>query len=106
MTFVRSKNISLKHQRFTTLGSKDIGIRKLEFVAKIQFLWYFFEATKITSLVALYHFMINSWWTVRWRMMNSMMKSMIENDELYDNSMIKNDELYDTFYDKEWWTLW
>ena len=34
------------------------------------------------------------------------MKSMIENDELYDNSMIKNDELYDTFYDKEWWTLW
>ena len=34
-------------------------------------------------------------------MMNSMMKSMIENDELYDNSMIKNDELYDTFYDKE-----
>ncbi len=33
--------------------------------------------------------------------MNSMMKSMIENDELYDNSMIKNDELYDTFYDKE-----
>ena len=38
MTFVRSKNISLKYQRFTTLGSKDIGNRKSEFVAKSQFL--------------------------------------------------------------------
>ncbi len=38
MTFVRSRNISLKYQRFTTLGSKDIGIRKSEFVAKSQFL--------------------------------------------------------------------
>ena len=27
---------SLKHQRFTTLGSKDIEIRKSEFVAKIS----------------------------------------------------------------------
>ena len=26
MTFVRSKNISLRYQRFTTLGSKDIGL--------------------------------------------------------------------------------
>ena len=34
-------------------------------------------------------------------MMNSMMKSMIENDELYDNSMITNDKLYDKLYDKE-----
>ena len=38
MTFVRSRNISLKCQRFTTLGFKDIGIRKSEFVAKSQFL--------------------------------------------------------------------
>ena len=38
MTFVRSKSISLKYQRFTTLGSNDIGIRKSEFVAKSQFL--------------------------------------------------------------------
>ena len=38
MTFDRSKNISLKYQRFTTLASKDIGIRKSEFVAKSQFL--------------------------------------------------------------------
>ena len=39
MTFVRSKNIGLKYQRFTTLGSKDIGIRKSEFVAQSQFLY-------------------------------------------------------------------
>ena len=38
MTFVRSNNISLKYQKFTTLGSKDIEIRKTEFVAKTQFL--------------------------------------------------------------------
>ena len=34
ITFVRSKNTSLKYQRFTTLGSKDIGIWKSEFVEK------------------------------------------------------------------------
>ena len=38
MTSVRSNNISLKYQRFTTLGFKDIGIRKSEFVAKNQLL--------------------------------------------------------------------
>ena len=38
MTFVRSKHVSLKYQRFTTFASKDIGIRKSEFVAKSQFL--------------------------------------------------------------------
>ena len=37
MTSVRSNNISLKYQRFTTLGLKDIGIIKSEFVAKTQF---------------------------------------------------------------------
>ena len=30
------KNISLKYQRFTTLGSKDIGIRKSEFVQRVN----------------------------------------------------------------------
>ena len=35
---VDSNNPSLKYQRFMTLGSKDIGIRKSEFVAKTQFL--------------------------------------------------------------------
>ena len=34
----RSNNVSLKYQRFTTLGSKDIGIINSEFVAKTQFL--------------------------------------------------------------------
>ena len=38
--FVRSNNISLKYQRFTTLGSKDIGIRKSEFAATTQFLHF------------------------------------------------------------------
>ena len=41
MTSIRSNNISLKYQRFTTLGSKDRGIRKSEFVAKTQFLYEF-----------------------------------------------------------------
>ena len=37
---VRSSNVSLKvkYERFATLGSKDIGIINLEFVAKTQFL--------------------------------------------------------------------
>ena len=34
----RSNNVSLKYQRFATLNSKDIGIRKSELVAKTQFL--------------------------------------------------------------------
>ena len=36
--FWSNKSHSLKFQRFTTLESKDIGIRKSEFVAKSQFL--------------------------------------------------------------------
>ncbi len=39
MNFVRSNNVSLKYQRFATLGSKDIGIINSEFVAKTQFLY-------------------------------------------------------------------
>ena len=31
---------SLKYLRSTTLGYKDIGFRKAEFVAKTQFLWF------------------------------------------------------------------
>ena len=38
MNSVRSNDISLKYQRFTTLDSRDIGIIKSEFVAKTQFL--------------------------------------------------------------------
>ena len=49
MTFVRSNNISLKYQRFTTMGSKDIGIRKSEFVAKSQFIWVLFTIVFIVK---------------------------------------------------------
>ena len=38
MNYVGSNNLSLKYQRFTTLGVKDIGIRKSEFVTKNQLL--------------------------------------------------------------------
>ena len=35
----RSSSLSLKYQRFTPSGCKDIGVRKYKFVAKTQFLW-------------------------------------------------------------------
>ena len=38
MNAVRSNNVSLKYQRSTTFGCKEIGIRIAEFVAKTQFL--------------------------------------------------------------------
>ncbi len=38
MKSVRSNNQSLKYQRFTPSGFRDIGIRKLGFVAKTQLL--------------------------------------------------------------------
>ena len=38
MNSVGLNNLSLKYQRFMTLGCKDLGIRKSEFVAKSQFL--------------------------------------------------------------------
>ena len=37
MNSVRSNNQSLKYQRFTPSGWKDIGTRKFQFVAKAQF---------------------------------------------------------------------
>ena len=42
MNSVILNNLSLKCQRFTTLGCKDIGIRKSEFVAKTHFLCSYF----------------------------------------------------------------
>ena len=42
MNSVRLKNLSLKYQRFTPLGGKNIRIRKSEFVTKTQFLYRFF----------------------------------------------------------------
>ena len=41
--FWSNKSHSLKFQRFTTLESKDIGIRKAEFVALSQFLCKIFQ---------------------------------------------------------------
>ena len=38
MNSVRRKNLSLKYQGFAASGGKNIGIRKLEFVTKTQFL--------------------------------------------------------------------
>ena len=38
MNAVRSYNVSLKYQRSTSSGYKDIGITKIEFVTKTQFL--------------------------------------------------------------------
>ena len=43
MNAVRSYTVSLKYQRFTTSGCRDIGITKIEFVAKTQFLWTIIE---------------------------------------------------------------
>ena len=37
MNAVRSYNVSLKYQRSTSSGCKDIGITKIEFVTKTQF---------------------------------------------------------------------
>jgi len=49
MNSVGLNNLSLKYQRFMTLGCKDLGIRKSEFVAKTQFLfWYFTPFSKYT----------------------------------------------------------
>ena len=43
MNAVRSNNISLKYQRFTSSGYKVIGFTKIEFVAKSQFLCKSFQ---------------------------------------------------------------
>ena len=39
MNYVRLSNASLKYQRFTPSGCRNIGIRQFEFVAKTQFLY-------------------------------------------------------------------
>ena len=39
----RWKNLSLKYQRFTPSGEKNMGIRKSEFVTKTQFLYDLFS---------------------------------------------------------------
>ena len=48
---VKSSSLSLKYQRFTTLGFKDIETRKIEFGKKTQFLkkQVFFHRTLVLS---------------------------------------------------------
>ena len=53
MNSVRSNNIRLKYQRFTTLGSKEIGIINSEFVIKTQFLLFVKEREKSTGFLYL-----------------------------------------------------
>ena len=38
MNSVRSNNLGSKYQKFTPSGCRDMGIRKLEFAAKTQFI--------------------------------------------------------------------
>ena len=40
MTSVNINKLNLKYQRLTLSGCRDIGIRKLGFVAKTQFLYF------------------------------------------------------------------
>ena len=54
MNYVRLKNLTLKYQRSTILGWNDIGIRKSEFVAKIQFLCVFDITFKQKDLLLQY----------------------------------------------------
>ena len=64
---LRSNNISLKYQRCTTLGSKDIGIINSEFVAKTQFLCLCFKVyikyinIKITFVSSILSMHMGSW---------------------------------------------
>ena len=51
-----NKSHSLKYQRFTTLESKDIGIRKSEFEAKTQFLsWTFLSLDESNNYKIICH---------------------------------------------------
>ena len=45
----RSNSLSLKYQRFTPSGCKDIGVRKYKFVAKTQFLFSDFSFFRTPS---------------------------------------------------------
>ena len=49
MNAVRSNNVSLKYQRFTSLGYKVIGFTKIGFVAKSQFLSHMYLRSSETD---------------------------------------------------------
>ena len=48
---VRSNSLSLKYQRFKSSGWAAIGIRKVEFVAKTQFLFPFLKKFSSKEIV-------------------------------------------------------
>ena len=50
MNAIRANNVSLKYQRFTTKGCKDIGFTKTEFAAKTQFLYEYIMLDQIKLL--------------------------------------------------------
>ena len=47
----RSNSLSLKYQRFTPSGCKDIGVRKCKFVAKTQFLYQTFNKNILIAII-------------------------------------------------------
>ena len=55
MNAIRSNNVSLKYQRLTPLGCKDIGFTKTEFVAKTQFLLMFLTVILYLPPLLLYN---------------------------------------------------
>ena len=52
MNSVRSNSVSLKYQRPTPSGCKDIGVRKFEFVAKTQFFCYISFKSRYSNFIA------------------------------------------------------
>ena len=59
MNSVRLKSLSLKYQKFSVSGCKDIGIRKVEFVAKTQF----FSVQKLYNTTHQNNSVINSYYS-------------------------------------------
>ena len=64
INYVRSNGLSLKYQRFTSSGWKDIGFSKFEFVAKTQFLLaiicviYLYMIKKTLMIITKFYFYI------------------------------------------------
>ena len=54
MNYVRSNSQSLKYQRFTPSYYTDIGVRKVEFVAKSHFLWPFPSVIGLNACTVLF----------------------------------------------------
>ena len=55
MNFVRSNNQSLKFQKFTSTGCKDIRIITFEFVAKTQFVYFYLWVRGACNMLKLYN---------------------------------------------------